>query len=299
MRQIGTLPSEEQARAFGDYLIGRGIRNEIERDDGKSWAIWVLDEDHLTDAERDLSRFVSNPGAVEFRESAALAAQVRESAERDLREYQRRIRTAQSLFPRVGGYGVGVLTYALIILCVAVALFSRLGTNVDFLRHWFIVDPEVYEGGFLPEVQAGQVWRLLTPIFIHFGPVHLLFNMMWLYQLGSMIEGRQSTWVLAALVLISGILSNFAQYYFAHSILFGGMSGVVYALAGYVWIRGKFDRASGLYLDPTSVTILLVWLVICYMGIIGSVANTAHLAGLIVGMAWGAVSALLGRRRHG
>jgi GlpG protein len=75
------------------------------------------------------------------------------------------------------------------------------------------------------------------------------------------------------------------------------MSGVVYALAGYVWMRGKHDRTSGLFLDQQSVTILLVWLVVCFTGVVGPIANFAHLAGLASGMAIGRVSAYLARRR--
>jgi GlpG protein len=78
---------------------------------------------------------------------------------------------------------------------------------------------------------------------------------------------------------------------------FGGMSGVVYALAGYVWMRGKYDRTSGLYLDSQSVTILLVWLVVCFTGAVGPVANSAHVAGLITGVVWGRVSAWFASRR--
>jgi GlpG protein len=72
---------------------------------------------------------------------------------------------------------------------------------------------------------------------------------------------------------------------------------VVYALAGYVWMRGKYDRASGLFLDPQTVTILLVWLVICFTGAVGHVANGAHLIGLIVGVVWGRASAFIATRR--
>ena len=62
-------------------------------------------------------------------------------------------------------------------------------------------------------------------------------------------------------------------------------------------MRGKFDRASGLYLDPGSVMILLVWLVVCYSGLVGSIANSAHLVGLITGVVWGILSGLLASSR--
>jgi GlpG protein len=77
------------------------------------------------------------------------------------------------------------------------------------------------------------------------------------------------------------------------------MSGVVYGLAGYAWMRGKYDRASSVGLDPQSVTILLVWLAVCYSGVVGRVANTAHLVGLIVGVVWGRVSAHLAAGKPG
>ena len=73
------------------------------------------------------------------------------------------------------------------------------------------------------------------------------------------------------------------------------MSGVVYGLVGYVWIRGKFDAGSGLYLHSSTVTMMLIWFFVCLVGIMGPIANAAHAAGLVSGMAWGFLSSL--RRR--
>jgi GlpG protein len=159
----------------------------------------------------------------------------------------------------------------------------------------------------LPEVMHGEIWRLVTPIFMHApilphdgikaNPLHLLFNMLWLYQLGSMVEARQSALFLFIFVAISAALSNLAQY-FLFGPNFVGMSGVVYALAGYVWIRGKFNPGSGLFLDQQSVVWLLFWLVFCFTGLAGPIANAAHFIGLAVGMAWGGAAAFIGTRRH-
>lgn len=296
MRHISNFPDEQQARRFGDFLVASGIRNEVERDADGSWLLWVMEEDQVTAAQAWLEKFRAHPHAPEFRKATTEAAKVREAEAQDLAAYRQRLRTPRSLFPKFGGHGVGVLTYGLIFTCIVVAIYSRVGEDREFLRHLFISDPAGGGSKFLPEVLAGEVWRLFTPIFIHLGALHLLFNMMWLYQLGCMIEARQSTRVMAALVAGIALCSNLAQYYFHHPA-FGGMSGVVYGLAGYVWMRGKYHRASGLYLDPQSVTILLVWLVVCYTGYVGRVANTAHLTGLIVGVVWGRVSAYLASRK--
>jgi GlpG protein len=75
------------------------------------------------------------------------------------------------------------------------------------------------------------------------------------------------------------------------------MSGVVYGLIGYIWMRGKFDPASGLFLHSTTVTMAVVWFLLCLVGIIPHVANAAHGVGFAVGLAWGYISALQSRRR--
>jgi GlpG protein len=180
----------------------------------------------------------------------------------------------------------------LIVACVIVAIYTKWGDDHEAMRPFFISDPGFASGRTLPEVASGQFWRLISPIFLHMNVAHLLFNMMAFYQLGCMIEARRSTFTLFLLIVVTGILSNLAQFYVTGHPAFGGMSGVVYGLAGYIWIRGKCDPASGLFLDRQSVIYLLVWLVICYVGWVGRVANMAHLAGLIVGMIWGRVSAL-------
>jgi GlpG protein len=297
MRSIGNLPDEAQARRFGDYLVVQGIRNEVEPDTGAAWVVWITEEDQVTAAQAGLERFRANPEAEEFRNARSAAAKARATEAEDMAAYRRRVRTRQSLFPKLGGYGVGPLTFSLIFLCVAVAVYSKLGFDRESLKALLLADPENANGTFLPEVRAGQWWRLITPIFIHFGPLHLLFNLMWLYQLGCMIEARQGPFKLALLVAVTGIGPMLAQYVMSGPSYVGGMSGVVYGLAGYVWLRGKYDRASGLYLDAQSVQWLLIWLVVCYTGLLGRVANTAHLTGLIIGVVWGRVSAYFASSR--
>ena len=87
--------------------------------------------------------------------------------------------------------------------------------------------------------------------------------------------------------------SNVLQFYVEGSPLFGGMSGVVYGLLGYIWLRGKFDPGSGLYLHSSTVTMMIIWFFICLSGLLPfNVANTAHGVGLAMGMAWGYLSSL-------
>jgi GlpG protein len=298
MRHIGTFASEAQARYFTDFLLSRDIRSHIDQEPDRSWSIWIRDEDQVEDAQSALARFQTNPTAPEFQKAPEAAAKARKIEVEELDKYRRRVRSGRSLFVKFGGYGIGLLTFSLMLVCFYVAVFSKLGENAEWLRAWHISDPVDRTGRFLPEVFQGQFWRLFTPIFIHYGILHLIFNMMWFYQLGSMIEARQNSLFLLAFIAVSAAVSNFAQYFYYHNPEFGGMSGVVYALAGYIWIRGKYDRASGLFLSRQNVALLLIWLVVCYFGVVGPIANAAHLLGLITGMVWGRITAYFATRHR-
>src|SRR5690606_16541906 len=83
----------------------------------------------------------------------------------------------------------------------------------------------LYMGRDFPEIASGQLWRLVTPIFLHGGILHLVFNMLWLYQLGSAIEHYEGSRLLLLMVMILGALCNTAQY-LVSGPAFVGMSGV-------------------------------------------------------------------------
>jgi len=201
------------------------------------------------------------------------------------------------LFRPLTGYGVGPLTFVLIVASVVVFFLSRFGDQTErvaflSITQWWTDGAYVTYNRGLPDIHQGQVWRLFTPIFIHMSVIHIFFNMWWLRELGSMVEARQSTLLLGLLVLVIAAGSNLGEYWLGRTVTFGGMSGVLYGLLGYIWIRGKFDPGSGLFLHPTTVTMMLVWLVVCYTGYVGAIANAAHVVGLVIGMVWGCLSSL-------
>ena len=294
MRLIGHLAEEKAARTFGDYLYVRKIENQLELEKAEGWGIWIIDEDKLEEAATLLAAFQANPADPKYRAEAKSAAELRAEAEKDEAKYRKKLTERRHLFQPLREYGFGPLTAVLIVISVVVAIFSKLGAEREPIMRLFMTDFVVsgnyirWQGG-LPEILHGQLWRLITPIFIHFGPLHIIFNMLWLRDLGSMIEGRQSSRMLALLVVVLAAGSNLAQFWFGGPD-FGGMSGVIYGLLGYVWMRGKFDPGSGLYLHPTTVTMMMIWFVACFTPLIPHVANAAHAAGLVMGLAWGYLS---------
>ncbi len=138
-------------------------------------------------------------------------------------------------------------------------------------------------------LEDNEWWRIITPIFIHFSFAHLAFNCLWIYILGEKIENTDGSLVFIILVTFSAILSNSLQYFWTESSLFGGLSGVIYGLIGFCMIlefESSYDRYQ---LPPGLYMFMLVWLIMGFVGILdlfgfGSVANFAHLGGLISGV---------------
>jgi GlpG protein len=291
MRLIGHLPDEPTAKRFGDFLYIQGIQNQLDHDKPEGWGVWVADEDKLAEATTLLGEFRRNPLDSKYRPTEKIEA-LKAKEQRDAQAYQQKIRGRRHLFQPLTPYGFGPFTFVLIVGSLAVFAMSGFGLDSASIHRLFI--SEVF-GTSLPEVRHGEIWRLLTPIFIHFSALHIIFNMLWLRDLGSMIEGRQNSLHLFLLVVAIGVCSNLAQLYFEkppHSPIFGGMSGVVYGLLGYIWMRGKFDPGSGLFLHQSTVVMMLVWLFVCLFGLVGNIANGAHFAGLGLGMVWGYFSSL-------
>jgi GlpG protein len=204
--------------------------------------------------------------------------------------------------PIVERYPVVVGMIALAILCFPAAWplgADRLGPVLP----WLTIVPISAAGSelqfdSLERVLAnGQWWRLVTPIFIHFGFVHLAFNAAVVVEFGRRIERGAGSIALLLLTLSIAIVSNVAQFALTHAPLFGGLSGVAYGLVAYVVVRGRFDRERVWFVNPSFAIAVVVLLLLMSSGITElfglRIANIAHW----VGLALGGVAALLWRPR--
>lgn len=200
---------------------------------------------------------------------------------------------------------VGVLLITLV-----VAGLTWLGDNLAMVRWFSFVDFRIegdygYFATLSQTLGEGQWWRLVSPIFVHFGLLHLAMNSLWYWELGRRIESRQGGAMLAALTLGFAVASNFAQYlYGGPTGIFGGLSGVLYGLLGHCWLFQRLAPTPAYRLPPGVLAMMLVWLLICMSGVIEvvsfgtvAIANAAHLSGLLAGCVSGAIGGLLARRR--
>ena len=154
-----------------------------------------------------------------------------------------------------------------------------------------IAGGEVVFGSLVQTLSSGQVWRLLSPAFLHFGWMHLIFNLVWVWYFGRQIEALQGSRTMLLMLIVAGVGANVAQY-MTGTVLFGGMSGVVYALLAHVWLMSRRVPRSGFFVPQVLVIFMLGWMVFAMTslaGIVGfgNVANEAHLGGLLVGLVTG------------
>lgn len=154
---------------------------------------------------------------------------------------------------------------------------ARMGGTIQFanLAHTF---------------ESGQWWRLISPMFLHFGILHLIFNSLWLWEFGRRIELRCGALTLLVTVVAGSAVANLMQYYLYGVGLVGGMSGVVFALLGFAMVWDKLFPDQPMGIQPGIYIFMLVYLVVGFTGALdiiamGSIANGAHMGGLLGGMA--------------
>ncbi|MCH9612859.1 MAG: Rhomboid protease GlpG [Chlamydiia bacterium] len=146
-------------------------------------------------------------------------------------------------------------------------------------------------------IREGQVWRTITPAFLHADILHLAFNMLWLWMLGRLVEDRVGFVRYLAMTLIFALATNFFQYLMSGPF-FLGYSGVITGLAGYAWMRQR-DKVSEGFPIPNNVffflwifvfglfAIQVVAFILQIVHIISfdmPIANTAHITGALLGM---------------
>jgi membrane associated rhomboid family serine protease len=159
-------------------------------------------------------------------------------------------------------------------------------------------DPFSQLGHFM-DVSADDIWNgrydgLVTCMFLHAdfrgpGLIHILFNMMWLFQLGTFVELTIGPAWYILFVVAGAAVGSCVELAIAGTTGIGA-SGVVYALFGLMWAgRGRYP-VWGAVANRDNMRMFIGWGLFCvvatYMGIL-SVANGAHAGGFLFGICVG------------
>jgi len=185
------------------------------------------------------------------------------------------------------------------------SLFSRraLATQILLALNLVMFAGEIYLGGsddpqalyrlgalFAPAVHAGQWWRLIASLFLHWGPVHLAMNMVGLWLLAPFCELSLGFWRFLLVYLSSGIGSMGLVLFFASRAngdqLTVGASGCVMGLIGATaalmlrgWLRDKALSAR----RRLGAMLAIVAMQTLFDAMVPQVSMTAHLSGVVIG----------------
>lgn len=140
------------------------------------------------------------------------------------------------------------------------------------------------------DLARGEVWRLFTPSFVHFGTLHFFWNVIaqtWFGTVAERIDGhRQVFWIAIAMVALTGLIANLGLLLAPGLPGFGG-SGVTLGLLGYVLSRRWSDHGFRRLTSPATDFVALVLLVHASHDLSLAIPDAVHLGGLLAGVAWG------------
>ncbi|GHC32115.1 rhomboid family intramembrane serine protease [Aidingimonas halophila] len=273
MYRVLRLPRDTDTRPLREALWAHRIGHRFTEDD-EGYTLWLANPEQQDEMLRLLERWQRGEPLLPTEERV-----------------RRRARSSTLLQT----FALAPLTAALLVLCLIVfglmAILGDLAIAMLTIVPIGVVNGSLSTGDLTTTLASGQVWRLFSPALLHFGWMHLIFNMMWLWYFGRQVESIQGSGRMALLVAASMLGGNIAQYA-TGTVLFGGMSGVDFALLGYVWLMSRRVPHSGFFVPQMLVVFMLAWMVFTmtdFAAVVGfgNVANEAHLGGLVVGLALG------------
>ena len=196
----------------------------------------------------------------------------------------------------------------MIVIAVVLSLLSNFSSLIAIIEPFTFTKISISNQGFLSFSSAEQTylienqwWRLITPMFLHFSFAHLAFNCLWIYVLGEKIERVDGKLIFTLIIILTGVFSNLLQYFWTSSSLFGGLSGVIYGMLGYCLVMEMESNYDKYGLPPGLYLFMIAWLILGFLGILdlfgfGSVANFAHLGGMLSGLMFAMIYKTLNRR---
>ena len=265
--QLVAFSAEAPARLLVNELGSRQVSAHYQQGSGEFAHCVFVDNPQQLDLAQTIAReFISNPQDKRYQKNAWQNAEAVQ------------LTGGQPILGRFNlpSFAAAPITWLVSGVCVFFYLGIMLGMLPGVMQLLHIQPLSVL-------VENGQWWRLIGPVFVHFSAIHIVFNVLWWSSLGAEIEKKLGHVTLLLLFLASALVSNLGQLWVSGPN-FGGLSGVVYAVVGFVWWLGWLRPGWGLSLSKPVVGFLLVWLVLGYMDVLWvNMANTAHTLGLLCG----------------
>jgi membrane associated rhomboid family serine protease len=185
------------------------------------------------------------------------------------------------------GGSVGLVTRTLIGINVAVFLLElATGGNING------VGSKIFEKGALfgPLVANGDWWRLITAAFLHYGPIHLGFNMFFLYWIGTPLEQYLGRARFLLVYFVSGLAGSAGALVLSPHAVTVGASGAIFGILGAALI---LERQGSYVLGGSAMGLIVINLALGF--VLSNVSIGGHIGGLIGGAACMLVLSRFGR----
>jgi membrane associated rhomboid family serine protease len=182
----------------------------------------------------------------------------------------------------------GLVTRVLIGINVAIYLLELAGGGTING-----VGSRIFEKGALygPLVADGDWWRLITAAFLHYGPIHLGFNMLFLYWIGTPVEEYLGRSRFLLVYLVSGLAGSAGALVLSPGSVTVGASGAIFGILGAALV---LERQGAYVLGGSAMGLIVINLALgFFLG--GNISIGSHIGGLIGGAACMLVLSRFGR----
>lgn len=168
-----------------------------------------------------------------------------------------------------------IITYIIMALCVLMFIISSFGSDINIL---------VKFGANLGVlVKSGEVFRLVSSMFLHAGFMHIFFNMYSLYVIGPKVEDFYGKWKYTFIYLFSGISGGLLSIAMNDSVVSVGASGAIFGLFGaLIYLGYNYRGYIGSIVRSQIVPIVIYNLFLGF--VISGIDMWAHIGGLIGGL---------------
>jgi membrane associated rhomboid family serine protease len=214
---------------------------------------------------------------------------------------QKVTRAAERAVTGFGGRRVNAVTLTLIAINVAVYLAELgAGGNVNGTNNWLFnhgasIVNAVYFNGQLVPLRANEVapglhpvglahgewWRTITPMFLHYGPIHLAMNMYSLYFAGTILESIIGRWRFLLLYFVSGLAGAAGALIWKPEAITVGASGAIFGVLGALYV---LERRGSIATGGQIAALLVINLIFTFV-LSSFISVGGHVGGLIGGVA--------------
>ena len=182
------------------------------------------------------------------------------------------------MFSRTESFSQYIRLYPVVTFFLAVNILIYVVTLLPFIG-----DP-VFEAGVGVNylISDGEWWRLVTPMFLHGGIMHLLFNMFSLFIFGPELEKIAGKARFLTIYLLSGMFANIATFFLQPPEYASvGASGAIFGILGAFGALVYYTKRILPQLRQIILPIIVVSIVMTFIQ--SNINTTAHIAGLAVG----------------